>query len=79
MVLPFFKIKSKVQEEHTLFRDDVIYLSELEKNRDPRVMHYCKALKAHKKVCPICSWPRAYSFIRKTERTTRSILLRKIW
>jgi len=79
MASPFFKIKQSVQEQHTLLRDDVAQLTELVQSLDPRVIHYCKLLKAHKQLCPICSWPRLYPFIRKTNRLLRSIFLRKVW
>jgi len=79
MVSPFFKIRHKVQEDHILLRDDVLRISELSSKLDPRVIHYVKKLNAHKRVCPICSWPRLYPFIRKMNRVLRTILLRKVW
>ena len=78
MAPPFFRIQHRIQEEHILLREDVSRLLELSESLDPRIMHYCKILRNHKNACPICSWPRLYPFIRKTNRLLKAIFLRKV-
>jgi len=79
MASPFFKIRHRIQEEHILLREDVRRLPEISVSLDPRVIHYCEILRRHQTLCPICSWPRLYPFIRKISRLLRIIFLRKIW
>lgn len=79
MASPFGKISSKIQNKHCLVRNDVAQLAALSKNSDPRVIHYCTILRAHRRECPICSWPRLYPFIRKTKRVLRIIICRKVF
>ena len=60
MPFPLFKINYEAQEEHALYAEDTANLEQLEKSLDPRVIHYCVTLRAHKAKCQICAWPRFY-------------------
>lgn len=79
MTLPFFRISGEVQEEHMLYGEDVSNLQELSSSMDPRVVSYCRVLRAHKSRCPLCSWPRLYPFIRRSSQFFRRMFLRKLW
>ena len=72
-------MRSSVQDKHCLVRNDVAQLEELSRSRDPRVIFHCTILRAHKRECPLCSWPRLYPFVRKIKRFVRVITSRKVF
>ena len=79
MACPFFKPSFEVQEEHVLYKADMRNLKQLQKSLDLRVIHYCQILEAHKKKCPICSWPRLYPIWRHLCQSCTKIFQRKIF
>jgi len=79
--MAFFLVRPsfEIQDEHILYEDDMKNLNQLEESLDPRIIHYCQILKAHKKKCPICSWPRFYPIWRRLCRSCIKIFQRKIF
>jgi len=79
MAFPLFKITGRVQQDHILYGEDAMNLGDLGNSLDPRVVHYCKILEAHKKECPICSWPRFYPKWRKFCQLCIRVFKRKVF
>lgn len=79
--MAFFMLKpsADVQDEHILYEDDMRNLEFLEQVLDPRVVHYCEILRAHKRICPICSWPRMYPIWRRLCQVCTKIFRRKVF